>query len=489
MKKFLKRLVAGLMLSGSVLSMQANDPNFHIYICLGQSNMEGNAFIEPVDRENVPERFQMMAAVDFNNPQRKQGEWYTAVPPLVREYTGLTPMDYFGRTMVDNLPEDVKVGVVCVAIGGCKIEHLDKDFDPATLVKEADWFKNFMKAYDNAPYARLVDCAKKAQEAGVIKGILLHQGCSNNGDPEWCNKVHKIYDDLLSDLEIEPNSIPLLAGEVVRSEMGGVCGGMNSIISTLPENLPVAHVISAANLPQKGDGLHFTAHGYRVLGCRYATEMLATMGINDPKVAYSEEIPFVPTPEPSEGDFVFEFKYFNPQIFANGTFDPATGVFKGGQWGFGGWEYQNPIDLSGYKYIVAELSEDDKDNAELRVFDTASYWEVPYSAKFNGGKLIVGELDGMMKNLPDGRIEPLNTSEVYRVGLWCYGNNPIHIKHIFTTNEDPYNMGALVESQEEEDIPDLSVYNMLGAKVAESLSEAALSKGLYICGGKKIFMR
>lgn len=172
----LKKIFSTAVAAATILAAAAQDPNFHIYICLGQSNMEGNAQIEPIDRNNVPERFKMMAAVDFNNPSRKQGEWYTAVPPLVRQGTGLTPMDYFGRTMVANLPENVTVGVVPVAIGGCKIEHLDKDFDPATLSQEADWFKNFMKEYDNEPYKRLVECAKKAQKDGVIKGILLRQG-------------------------------------------------------------------------------------------------------------------------------------------------------------------------------------------------------------------------------------------------------------------------------------------------------------------------
>lgn len=77
---------------------QTPDPNFHIYLCFGQSNMEGNASIEPIDRNNVPERFQMMAAVDFNNPSRQMYNWYQAVPPLVRQSTGLTPVDWFGRT-------------------------------------------------------------------------------------------------------------------------------------------------------------------------------------------------------------------------------------------------------------------------------------------------------------------------------------------------------------------------------------------------------
>ncbi|MDE7409010.1 MAG: sialate O-acetylesterase [Muribaculaceae bacterium] len=473
------------MALAATASLQAADPNFHIYLCLGQSNMEGNAQVEPMDRQNVPERFQMMACVDFNNPSRKQGEWYVAVPPLVREYTGLTPMDYFGRTMVDNLPENVRVGVVPVAIGGCKIEHLDKDFNPATLASEADWFKNYMKAYGNAPYARLVECARKAQNDGVIKGILLHQGESNTGDQQWWNKVRKVYNDLLSDLNLEPNSIPLLAGEVVASDMGGVCGSMNAIIGNVPKDFPMAHSVSSANLPQKGDGLHFTAHGYRVLGCRYATEMLATMGITDPKVEYSEEIPFIPTPEPSEGDFVFDFKYFNPTIFANGTFDPSTGVFKGGQWGFGGWEYQKPIDLSGYKYLVAELNEEDKDGVEFRVFDTASYWETPYSSAYNGGKLIVSELNGMMKNLPSG-IQPLNTAGIYRVGFWCYGNNPTYIKQVFATNNNPYDTavnGVAAEAS------DTAVYDMTGVKVADSLLGCNLYPGIYLSAGRKIAIR
>ena len=436
--KILKSLIFGIALMASAISLNAQDPNFHIYLCLGQSNMEGNASIEPLDRQNVPDRFQMMAAVDFNNPQRKKGEWSVAVPPLVREYTGLTPIDYFGRTMLDNLPEDVKIGVVAVAIGGCKIEHLDKDFNPETLASEADWFKNFMKAYDNAPYARLVECAKKAQQDGVIKGILLHQGESNTGDPQWWNKVKKVYDDLLADLNLEPNSIPLFAGEVVTSEMGGVCGSMNAIISNVPDDFKMAHCVSAADLPQKGDGLHFTAHAYRVLGSRYASEMLKTMGISDPVLNYTEESSFTPNPQPSEGDFVFDLKIFNPSIFADGSFDQESGIFKGGEWGFGGWEYEEPIDLSGYKYIVAELSEPDVDHVMFRGADSQNYEDIPYSSAFNGGRLIVAELDGMMKNLPTG-IVPLNTGNVYRVGFWCFGKNPVAIKQVFATNTNPYN--------------------------------------------------
>ncbi len=145
------KLVLSLAVGVSSFSLSAQDPNFYIYLCLGQSNMEGNAHVEAKDRQNVPDRFKVMSAVDYSNPQRTKGEWYVATPPLVRENTGLTPADYFGRTMVDNLPQNVTVGVIPVAVGGCKIEHLSRDYDPATGVSEAEWFQNYMKAYDNKP--------------------------------------------------------------------------------------------------------------------------------------------------------------------------------------------------------------------------------------------------------------------------------------------------------------------------------------------------
>ncbi len=479
--KLFKSIMLSLSACATSLTMSAGDPNFHIYLCYGQSNMEGNALVENIDKKDIPERFKMMPAVNYSNPKRVMGEWYEAMPPLCRENTGLTPADWFGRTMVENLPEDITVGVINVAVGGAPIEDLDKDLDPKTLEKKEGWYRNYMLQYDNSPYNRLLECAKKAQEKGVIKGILLHQGESNNGQEAWCGKVKKIYDDLLSDLGLEPNSIPLLAGETVRSEMGGYCGMHNSVIAKLPKTIPSAKVVSSANLEQKGDGLHFTAHSYRVLGCRYAEAMLATMGITDPKVPYSEAIPEIPHPDPAEGDFIFDLNAFNPTIWENGTFDPQTGVFVAGQYGFGGWEYTTPIDLSGYKYIVAELNEPEHNGLELRVFDTASYWEKSYEGKFDGSQILIAELDGMMKNLPSG-IAPVNTSEVYRVGFWCYGNSPIHIKHVFATNNNPYENTAEIQAMESNDT---TVYDLTGAKVAESLLESNLCPGIYLTGGKK----
>lgn len=257
------------------------DKNFYIYLCIGQSNMEGAAKPEEVDYQNVSPRFLLMASQDFpkntgnyRGEGRKKYEWSVAVPPLCRPHTGLTPADYFGRTMVEKLPDSIRVGVIHIAIGGCKIEHLFKEYDPQTVVKEAGWFRNFMATYDNIPYVRLIDCALRASHQGVIKGILLHQGCSNTGDKLWPLKVKKVYDDILADLRLKPEDVPLVAGEVVSKEAGGKCASMNAIIQTLPQTIKNSAVVSSKGLPSLGDGLHFNAAGYREIGKRYAEAML-----------------------------------------------------------------------------------------------------------------------------------------------------------------------------------------------------------------------
>ena len=144
------------------------DPNFHIYLSFGQSNMEGNARIEAQDTIDVTDRFKVLAAVDCPELNRKKGNWYTAIPPLCRCKTGLTPTDYFGRTMVENLPDSITVGVINVAVGGCKIELFNKDGYEDYVKTAPDWMLNMIKEYDGNPYGRRVEMAKIAQKDGVI---------------------------------------------------------------------------------------------------------------------------------------------------------------------------------------------------------------------------------------------------------------------------------------------------------------------------------
>jgi hypothetical protein len=255
------------LLMALCVNVSAQDPNFHLYLCFGQSNMCGAGAIEAKD-ETVDSRFQMMEPIGCTNSNRSFGEWYPATPPLWGCNGGLGPADYFGRTMVENLPSDIRVGVIVVAVPGCDIALFYK-----TGYQGFDTYNNVPAEYGGSAYAWLLELAKQAQNDGVIKGILLHQGETNNGQTDWPEKVKKVYDDFIEDLELEASETPLLVGELLYQNQGGTCGGHNSVIAKVPDVIPNSYVISAEGLAGK-DQFHFTTESNREIGRRYAERML-----------------------------------------------------------------------------------------------------------------------------------------------------------------------------------------------------------------------
>jgi hypothetical protein len=267
-------IFAGLLLLNTNLFAQKS--NFYIFICFGQSNMEGQGIIEAQDK-TVDSRFRVFQALNCPDLGRTKGTWYTAVPPTCQCGSKLSPADYFGRTMVANLQDSITVGIINVAIGGCDIRLFDKNIyqDYDSTYKD-NWFTSKVANYEWNPYKYLIDLAKLAQKDGIIKGILLHQGETNTGQTQWPSYVKKIYNDMLTDLSLNASSVPLLAGEVL-SVGDNCCSSMNSIINKLPDTIPTAHVISSAGCTSM-DKAHFDSEGYRILGKRYAIQMLSLMG-------------------------------------------------------------------------------------------------------------------------------------------------------------------------------------------------------------------
>ncbi len=319
MKMKLGACILGSVLSLTALSAAEPDPDFHIYLCFGQSNMEGYPGLEEQDKTGVDERFRVLAAVDNPAMGRAKGNWYTATPPLCRSNSGLSPADYFGRTLAATLPENIRVGVVNVSVAGCKIELFEKDAFQTYASTAVPWMKSIITTYGGNPYQYLVDMAKTAQKDGVIKGILLHQGESNSGDRQWPAKVKGIYDNLLKDLGLKAEDVPLLVGELVSADQGGACAGMNTIIAVLPQTISSAHVISSAGCQAQPDRLHFKPAGYRELGKRYGEKMLTLLGYGDQGHADAAQKAIIPDtswacgmaggiPVPEKGVAVLEAK-------------------------------------------------------------------------------------------------------------------------------------------------------------------------------------
>lgn len=271
---------AALLVIASAFAQENKpDPKFQIYLCFGQSNMEAGARPEEQDRGELDPRFQMLAAVDMPRLDRSKGNWYLATPPLNRQENNMGPVDWFGRNMVANLAQDYRVGVINVSVAGAKIDLWEKDTYTNYLETAASWMKDICKQYDGKPYQRLVDMGRIAQQHGVIKGLLLHQGESNPNDPQWCHKVKGIYENLMKDLHLKSEEVPLLAGELVGVEEEGRCAAFNTnVLANLGNVLPNSHIVSSKGCKGTGDGLHFATAGLRELGKRYAIEMLKIQG-------------------------------------------------------------------------------------------------------------------------------------------------------------------------------------------------------------------
>ncbi len=305
---------AGLSLFGLTNANAAPNPNFHIYIAYGQSNMAGNGDIVPSeDQAEAPKNFIMLASHTANANSRsgkttqsiKAGEWAAAIPPMFHAFENLSPADYFGRAMVDSLP-GVTVGIIPVAIGAVSIRAFDKDQYQAYFNGDGKDIKGWgwINDYDGNPPGRILELAKKAKEVGVIKGFIFHQGESDGTDDNWRKTVYKTYKDVIDALDLDENEVPFVAGELLQ-EGNNCCGSKNGGIAQLKNNFKKFGLASSKGLQGNGkDPYHFGRAGVIELGRRYCSEMLKlidkTIDPNAPAVNLVDPSQSVVPDEPPE---------------------------------------------------------------------------------------------------------------------------------------------------------------------------------------------
>ena len=452
-----KLMLMAALLATSLLGAKADvDPNFYIYICFGQSNMEGNAQPESIDKTGIDARFQLLATCNFTNPSRTKGKWYTATPPLVSPNGGLGPSDYFGRTMVECLPENVRVGVIPVAMGGSPIEMFDKDkYQQKMKDNPSEWWVTLAKNhYGGNPYGRIIEMAKEAQKVGVIKGILLHQGCSNNGDSNWPNMVKKIYNDMLSDLGLGTDSVPLFVGETLYQNQGGSCYAHNTQVARMPSVIPNSYVVSSDGCPGNGnDPWHFNAWGYRILGSRYADEALYALGVQRPSFLFHNYI-FVGS--------------------KNASFNEKTRTITYTGAGLNTWTYPHFADWSSYKYLVVKLKEPQTIDAEVWLYGTTK--NVSYRDTINDRTTVVIDLH----NLKYGS-KVMDPSQVYKMAFRSPKAGKIVIDDVFLSNDSQYDPTSISSLTSESSL-NADYYDLNGRRV----NEKALKHGIYIRQGKKV---
>ncbi|MCL2044105.1 MAG: sialate O-acetylesterase [Treponema sp.] len=285
-----------------------SDTELHIYIAFGQSNMQGPGPIRDRDKQDISERWQVLNVAEgsYDGQQRDNGQWYKAVPPLITAgdlkhwqddfSTGLSPADYFGRFLVANTPPHITIGLIAVAGGALALAsfHKTKSADyfsecsggaeredgRPSITERQGWDRYRSAGYDSM-YDAIITNVKLAQsQGGIVKGIIFHQGESGRGltYTTWGEMLKEIYDDMLADLELQPNSIPILCGQTWDAGSGSTDGALVGTQALQNKTgIPNAHVISSGGLTAGRpvvDNLHFGSEDIQAFGIRYGEKML-----------------------------------------------------------------------------------------------------------------------------------------------------------------------------------------------------------------------
>jgi hypothetical protein len=270
----------------------AVDSTFHIYLLFGQSNMagggagvtlggSGSGTLIAADCDTSP-RVKVLAFCDCASgvtgaactytTLRTENTWYTAHPALHICNEGVSPGDWFAKTMLDSIRADIKIGLIPCALSG---QSLNVFFPGGNNFAIPNWAHPTLN--NSSPYAWMLAKCKLAQQTGVIKGILLHQGESGQGSPPaltWPAMCTAIMDSLKKNLNL-PSTLPVVVGEL-RQGGNSCCAGFNTNIDQFASQYPNCGLAASAGAAiQTDDPYHFNAAGMRTMGYRYAVALLA----------------------------------------------------------------------------------------------------------------------------------------------------------------------------------------------------------------------
>ena len=219
------------------------DPNFHLYLLIGQSNMAGRGVVDAESKQADPRVLVLT----------KDLKWEPATDPLHfdKPIAAVGPGLAFGKAMAQANPA-VKIGLIPCAMGGSKIE----EWAPGT--------KNL-----TAMQERL----REAQKVGVLKGILWHQGEANiNSNATYAEQFTALITSIRKDFNA-PNA-PFVAAEITafKPEREPI-DKFNAILHAEGKLVPKYTCVKTQDLKDKGDKLHYDTASARELGKRYAAAM------------------------------------------------------------------------------------------------------------------------------------------------------------------------------------------------------------------------
>ncbi|HMI05642.1 MAG TPA: sialate O-acetylesterase [Pedobacter sp.] len=241
-----------ILILASFSKPEQPDPNFHLYLLVGQSNMAGRGTLT-AEYRNLSQPNVMML--------NKDGKWVEASHPLHFDKparAGAGPGLMFGLEMAKANPS-VRIGLIPCAVGGTAIES----WEPGAM-------DSVTRKY---PYDDAIARLRLAMKSGVIKGIIWHQGEANSRPERAAGYLEKL-ETLIGRLRenAQDKNLPFVAGELGRYR--DTYQLVNDQLRLLPEKVKRTALASSEGLVHKGDKTHFDAASATELGKRFATQMI-----------------------------------------------------------------------------------------------------------------------------------------------------------------------------------------------------------------------
>ena len=219
----------------------------HLFLLIGQSNMLGR------DATGIDAQVPDPRVGSYN----AAGQWVVAVEPIYTGGNGFGPGTFFAQAMLAAEP-GTKVGLIPCAVGGTPLSR---------WVKGGDLYENAIRR------------AKAASAAGVLAGVLWHQGESDSMDAALANsyeaRVTQMFADLRTDLGAP--SLPIVVGQLGDFLQLAEVETVRAAIKKVGTTVPNVGYAEAQGLVDKGDHLHFTVDSQKMLGAHYATAMEALL--------------------------------------------------------------------------------------------------------------------------------------------------------------------------------------------------------------------
>ena len=242
---------------------------YDVYLLLGQSNMAGRGEMLEEDYAVIPDVY-LLDSEGKPVPAAGPMNIYSSIRKTDK-MQAMGPGASFAKTITEQTGR--KVLLVVNARGGSSINDWRKDL--VSYIKVGNSSKYTSVSY----YGEALRRAQQAMQYGALKGIIWHQGCSDQSDDRYVSRLTYVVEDFRKDLGAD---VPFIAGQ-----LGGwrsSSAGFNERITRINKYLIWSDWVSSKDcqpiVTASSDGQpdeddpHFNRASQILMGKRYAQKIL-----------------------------------------------------------------------------------------------------------------------------------------------------------------------------------------------------------------------